>query len=61
MHAIIDGFCFIIGIAAFILCFVKLQKESFPYYCPIPIAWIILYPILIELIYNALTCIPGRI
>lgn len=55
MYAIIDGLCFIAGIVGFILCF----AQNVPYYCPIPIAWIAIYPILNELIYDICAWIFG--
>jgi histone deacetylase 11 len=63
MHSIIDGICFILGILAFIFCFIKFQPDEVPYYyyCPIPIIWIIVYPIIIEIIYNLISNCPGRV
>lgn len=56
MYAIIDGICFIAGIVGFILCFTQ-QKPAF---VPIPIVWILLYPLLTELIYNVFASILGQ-
>lgn len=42
MYALFDGLCFIAGIAGFILCF----TESKPMYSPIPILWMVLYPLI---------------
>lgn len=42
MYAVIDGLFFLFGIAGFVLSFVFER----PYYCPIGVVWIILYPIL---------------
>lgn len=55
MYAIIDGLCFISGIVGFILCFTQKQ----PQYCPIPIVWCIVYPVLNELIYNLFANLVG--
>lgn len=56
MYAIIDGICFTAGIVGFILCFTQLQYV----YIPIAIAWTLLYPLLIELIYNVFASFMGE-
>lgn len=48
MYWIIDGLCFLLGIAYFILSFLY----NFPFTCWVGIIWIIIYPLLLEAIYN---------
>ena len=48
MYALVDCVCFLGGISGFIACLVN----SHPEYVPIPIAWLILYPVLNEGVYN---------
>ena len=48
MYALIDGLCFIAGIAGFIAALAKSQ----PVYLPLPIAWLLLYSLLNEALYN---------
>lgn len=55
MYALVDGLCFIAGIAGFVLCFTE-KKAA---YSPIPIAWLCLYPLINEAIYNICCCLVG--
>lgn len=57
MYAFIDGLCFAAGIVGFVLCF----TQNAPQYCPIPIAWLILYPLFNEAVYNVVSCINGKV
>jgi len=40
MYEIIDGMCFLAGIASFIICF----TQNKPHYTPIPLVWFMIYP-----------------
>lgn len=51
MYAIIDGLCFLAGLGFFVACFVD-QEHLEPIYSLIGVGWIILYPIINEVIYN---------
>ena len=55
MYALVDGLCFAAGVAGFVFCLVQ-NKAS---YLPIPIAWITLYPLLNETIYNICSRLIG--
>lgn len=55
MYALIDGFCFISSIVAFVLTFVY----DAPQFCPLPILFFILYSVLLEFIYNAVSKLCG--
>ena len=48
MYAVLDGLFFLAGIAGFVLCF----TENKVAYLPVPIVWIVVYPIINEVIYN---------
>lgn len=48
MYALVDGLCFLAGIGGVVACIVKSKAM----YIPIPIGWIILYPLFNEAVYN---------
>ena len=48
MYALVDALCTLAGIAGIVVCCVKKQEA----FLPIPIGWLILYPLLNETVYN---------
>lgn len=57
MYALVDCLCTLAGIAGIVLCCVNKQ----PKYIPIPAAWLALYPVVNELIYNLVAGCCSRI
>ena len=53
MYWIIDGLCFMLGLAQFILALVGKMYWS----CWIGIVWIVVYPLLLEAICNLAACL----
>lgn len=56
MYWIIDGLCFLLGIAQIVLTAINKIEGSVFY----GIGWIILYPFILQSLYNILTCLFGE-
>jgi histone deacetylase 11 len=57
MYWVIDGLCFCSGLAFFIASFLY----KFPYLCWVGLLWIAVYPLLLEVLSNLLTCLSSKV